>query len=292
MKKIGLILCFLLSYTFTQAQESYTVDGETLQLKTEVDGKLDLLWNIIDGKYRYFLRNSNGTITELKNTKDSNNDYQEEYKTVLQNATEGSNLSTKKLNLTLFSLKEFIDNYNQKSDTTYQTQVSRNGVTFRLGAFGGITNSPFVGNPENLKTPQFGAELEVLETKNLTRHAVFMQLKHVLEHDDLQYSTTELSLGYRFRFINKQSFSLYGNMKFATLNFSNATVTTTSGGNTTTQEFNETAFDVPFIFGIGADIRVTENSFITLGYNELFALLLDNQGNFSTNITIGYKFNL
>lgn len=292
MKKIGLILCFLLSYTFTQAQESYTVDGETLQLKTEVDGKLDLLWNIIDGKYRYFLRNSNGTITELKNTKDSNNDYQEEYKTVLQNATEGSNLSTKKLNLTLFSLKEFIDNYNQKSDTTYQTQVSRNGVTFRLGAFGGITNSPFVGNPENLKTPLFGAELEVLETKNLTRHAVFMQLKHVLEHDDLQYSTTELSLGYRFRFINKQSFSLYGNMKFATLNFSNATVTTTSGGNTTTQEFNETAFDVPFIFGIGADIRVTENSFITLGYNELFALLLDNQGNFSTNITIGYKFNL
>ena len=81
-------------------------------------------------------------------------------------------------------------------------------------------------------------------------------------------------------------------MKFATLNFSNATLVTETNGTITSQEFSETAFDVPFIFGLGADINVSKNSFITLAYNELFALFLDNQGNFSTDFAIGYKFNL
>ena len=196
------------------------------------------------------------------------------------------------MNLTLFSLKEFIDNYNISVDENYETNVSRSKFQFRLGVFGGITNSPFVTNPNNEKTPLFGAELEILEAERISRHAVFVQLKHVTEQDDIKYSTTELSLGYRFRVINKETFSLYGNMKFATLNFSNATVITENNGVITTEEFNESAFDVPFIFGIGADINVSKNSFITLAYNEIFALLLDNQGNFSTDFSIGYKFNL
>ena len=290
MKKTILLLCFILSVSFLQAQESYTIDGETLELKTEVDGKLDLLWNIIDSKYRYFVRTEDNTITELKNTK-KDRKFQEEYKTILGELTNNS-LSTKHLNLTLFSLKEFIDTYNISADSNYQTNIRRSKFQFRIGVFGGITNSPFVTNPNNEKTPLFGAELEVLEAERISKHAVFMQLKHVLEQEDTKYSTTELSLGYRFRAINKEKFSLYANMKFATLNFSNATVVTNNGGTITSEEFNETAFDVPFIFGIGADINVSKNSFITLAYNELFALFIDNQGNFSTDFSIGYKFKL
>lgn len=290
MKKIICILCLILSVSFLQAQESYTINGETLELKTEVDGQLDLLWNIIDGKYRYFVRTEDNTITELKNTK-VDRKFQEEYKTLLEELTNNT-MPTKRLNLTLFSLKEFIDSYNVSADSDYETNVSRSKLQFRLGVFGGMTNSPFVNNPNNEKTPLFGAELEVLETNRISRHAVFMQLKHVVEQDDINYSTTELSLGYRFRVINKEKFSLYANVKFATLNFANSTVVTDNGGVITTEEFNETAFDVPFIFGVGADINITKNSFITLAYNELFALLLDNQGNFSTDFSIGYKFKL
>ncbi|WCO01346.1 hypothetical protein [Psychroserpens ponticola] len=290
MKKIICILSFILSVSFLQAQESYTINGETLELKTEVDGKLDLLWNIIDSKYRYFVRTEDNTITELTNTK-TDRKFQEEYKTLLNDLT-GNSMSTKRLNLTLFSLKEFIDNYNISVDSNYESNVSRSKFQFRLGVFGGMTNSPFVTNPNNEKTPLFGAELEILETERISRHAIFMQLKHVTEQDDIKYSTTELSLGYRFRVINKEAFSLYGNMKFATLNFSNATIVTDKGGTITTEKSNETAFDVPFIFGVGADINVSKNSFITLAYNELFALLLDNQGNFSTDFSIGYKFKL
>lgn len=290
MKKIVCLFCFVLSLTFAGAQESYTVNGESLELKTEIDGKIDLLWNIIDGKYRYFVRTENATIIELKNTK-LDGKFQEEYKTLLNELT-NETMSTKRLNLTLFSLKEFIDTHNSNVDSNYQTTAVRNKLQFRLGVFGGMTNNPFITNSDNQTTPQFGGELEVLDVDQISRHALFLQAKHVIEQEDLQYSTTEIALGYRFRVINKASFSLYGNVKFATLNFTNATVVTENEGVMTTENFNETAFDVPFIFGVGADIRLTENSYITLAYNELFALLLDNQGNFSQDFAVGYKFNL
>ena len=293
MKKILIIVCFLLSHTIVNAQETYTINGETITLKTEVDGTIDLLWNIIDGKYRYFIRTSDNTITELVNTKGDTKNYLEQYKTVLENATEGSGLSTKKLNLTLISLKNFINDYNKSVDASYDAGEKGSDVIARLGVFGGVSNSPFVSNPDNEKTAQFGAEIEVLGYNGRSRHAMFLQFKHVTENDFSNYSTTEISLGYRFRFINSEAFSLYGNTKFATVNFSKSNVSFLDESDTIiTKESSETAFDVPFIFGVGADIRITPTSYITLGFNELFALLIDNQGNFPMDITLGYKFNL
>ncbi|RKE98465.1 outer membrane beta-barrel protein [Ichthyenterobacterium magnum] len=290
MKKIVFFLCFLFSLTSINAQDVYIVNEKKIQLKTAVNGNLDLLWNIIDNEYRYFVKNESNTIIELKNTK-KDKKYQEEYKDLLGELTNGS-MPTNKLRFTLYDLTNFVDDYNSKVNPDYQSLISRSKILLRLSVFGGITNSPFITNIDNVKTPLFGTELEVVEGNRISRHAVFMQLKHVLEHDDLNYSTTELALGYRFRFVNAETFSLYGNVKFATLNFSKATIIVNNNGTLNSQDISETAFDVPFIFGIGADIRVSENSFITLAYNELFALLLDNQGNFSTDFSVGYKFNL
>ncbi|MBR9913364.1 MAG: hypothetical protein GYB32_00830 [Algicola sp.] len=290
MKKFVILVGLLLNVTLSEAQEVFMVDGERLVLKNEVDGRLDLLWNIIDGNYRYFVRTESNTIVELKNTK-KDGKYQEEYKAILYELTNAS-MSTDRLNLTLFSLKEFIDTYNSSVDASYESTVTRNKLQFRLGAFAGITNNPFITNPDNLTTPLFGAELEVLDVKLISRHAVFLQFRHVLEQDELQYSTSELGLGYRFRAINNEGFSLYGNVKLATLNFSNATVVTENEGSVVTEEFNETAFDVPLTFGIGADIKVGKDGYITLAYNELFSVLLDNQGNFPIDFAVGYKFNL
>ena len=45
-------LILLLSLCFASlciAQQSYTIKNETLELNTEVDGTLDLLWNSFDG---------------------------------------------------------------------------------------------------------------------------------------------------------------------------------------------------------------------------------------------------
>ena len=63
MKKSLLIFILCFAFQFYYGQETYTVNGETLQLKTEIDGKLDLLWNTFDGEYRYFVRTEIGTIT-------------------------------------------------------------------------------------------------------------------------------------------------------------------------------------------------------------------------------------
>ena len=216
MKKILLLLVVLLSYSSIKAQESYTVNGETLQLKTEVNGTLDLLWNIIDNEYRYFIRTSNNTITELVNTKDENDDYKQEYKTTLESATSG--LSAKKVNLTLPSLITYLETYNKTQDTTFESTHEKSKAQLHLSVFGGITNSPFVDNPENVKTPVFGAELEVSEDRESPRHSGFFQIRHVLEDKDkFPYSTTELSLGYRFRFVRTKGFSLFADVKGGTV---------------------------------------------------------------------------
>ncbi len=276
-----------MAFQINYSQQTYNVNGESLELKTEVDGKLDLLWNTIDGKYRYFVKSEDGTITELKNTKNDNNDYQEEYKSTLRNLTNGK--PTDNLKLTLYSLKSYIDSYNASVDSNYTSTSTESSVQFRLGFSGGITNNPFVGNPDNTKTPMIGAELEIFEANNLPRHSGFLQARHTFESDDFKYSTTELALGYRFRFINKETFSIYGQVKLATINFSDFTFL---DENDLEVDSNETSFDIPFIFGIGSDIKVGDNSYITIIYGELFAAFLDNQGNFSTDIAVGYKFNL
>jgi hypothetical protein len=287
MKKILFIAFFCLTLQYTFSQETYSVNGENLELKTEVEGKLDLLWNVIDGKYRYFVRTDNGTITELKNTKDSSKNFLEEYKSTLSNRTGG--VSADKVKLTLYSLKNYLDDYNSSQDSSYTSTSTKSKVGLRLGFTGGITNNPFVGNPDNTKTPLIVAELEIFEANSLPRHAGFLQARHAFDSDDFPYSTTEFSLGYRFRVINKSAFSLYAQVKLATLNLSNVTIVDEDDMEL---KLDDTSFDVPFIFGVGSDIRVSDNSFITIIYGELFAAFLDNQGNFSTDIAIGYKFNL
>ena len=287
MKKILLFILLCFAFQINYSQENYTINDETLELKTEIDGKLDLLWNIIDGKYRYFIRTENGTVTELKNTKDFNKKYLEEYKTVLSNLT--NNKATNKLKFRLYDLIGFIDAYNASNDSSYVSISTKSKVQFRLGFSGGITNNPFVGNPENIKVLQIGGELELFEESTLPRHSGFLQIRHTFDDNNFNYSTNEFSLGYRYRIINKSTFSIYGQVKLATLNITGFTFNDENGEQVSS---NETSFDVPFIFGIGSDIKIGDNSYITLIYGELFALFLDNQGNFSTDIALGYKFNL
>ena len=74
MKKLLVVISLFFLPFITISQESYSVNGETLQLKTEVSGNISLLWNIIEGKYRYFVKKDN-TIIELTNTKNTNHKY-------------------------------------------------------------------------------------------------------------------------------------------------------------------------------------------------------------------------
>lgn len=293
MKKLSLILLLFCFYFNAFSQKEYKVNGETYELKTEVEGAVNLLWNTFDGKYRYFVEKDN-KIEELTNTKDSNNNYKQEYLETLKLFTNDSSINAKNIKLTLHSLKNFINSYNASADSDYNYSENKLKVNTRLGVFGGITNNPFIENPDNKSTPFFGTELELYDDNLAKRHAAFLQLTHVLESDELDYSTTEIALGYRFRFINTDKFNMHANLKLVTLSFSNSSFTYVDEDTmeTVTQDKSATSFDAPVIFGIGADFKVSDNGFITLYYNELFSVTLENQGNFSTNFAIGYKFNL
>ncbi|MDT0558962.1 hypothetical protein RM697_09905 [Ichthyenterobacterium sp. W332] len=289
MKRIVLIILISCFSLVTSAQDTVLVDGKPLELKTEISGKLDLLWNIIDRNYRYFIRTEDGKVSELLNTKKEGRTYNEEYKDILGSLT---SKDTSKLKFTLYSLRNFIDAYNEATDSGYVSKTTSSKVQLRLGLNGGITNNPFVENPTNEKVPLAVLELELLEKNILPRHSGFLQVRRAFENDNFKYSTTEFSIGYRYRIIKSETFSFYGQVKFATLNFAKAEIEIPQGPATVTNTLKDTAFDTPFIFGVGAELAVGDSGFITLNYGELFALLLDNQGNFSTDITLGYKLTL
>lgn len=291
MKKIVLITVFLLSSLFVNAQETYTIDGLTIQLKTATEGELDLLWNIIDSQYRYFVKTEDNQLLELINTQNDNKEYQEQFKATLKDIT-NNNIDVSQVDMTLPSLVRFIEQYNASVDPNYKSMNSKLDAEFRAGIFGGITNSPFVGNPENVKSAVFGAEFEMLAGVN-KRHSGYFQLRNVAEKDDFKYKTTELSLGYRYRFVKTSNFSLYGDVKFATLNFTQATITYENNESIiVTEHIDETAFDLPLIIGIGTDIKLSAIIYANLSYNQIFAIFLKNQGNFSSDITLGLKIKL
>ncbi len=290
MKKLAFLLALTIS-TYSFAQNTYTVNNETLALKTEVEGTLDLLWNIIDNQYRYFIKTEDNTLTELINIKGSNNKYNNAYQTTLSNLT---GLDTSKTKLTLYSLKQFINEYNASKNSNYSYDSSKPKLSFRLGLFGGLTNNPFVFNPQNDKVAFFGAELELFEETVQPKHAGFLNIRSSRDSGPLNYSATQLSLGYRFRFINKAFFNVYGQTKFASLIFSNSTLSiedSTNPGTFITSEQSNTAFDIPLAFGLGADFKVG-NGYITFVADNLFAAFVSSTDNFPLDLALGYKFNL
>ena len=165
----------------------------------------------------------------------------------------------------------------------------RNTLKLRLGVFGGITNQPFVTNPNNLTVPLFGIELEGISSSANSNHAGFFDIIHALDHDDFQYNSTQLALGYRYRFINNKNFNIYGNMRLATYTFSKESFRYLGLPNET---INKSTFQIPCSFGLGADIKISKNSFVTVAYNELFALFISNNDNFPIVLAFGYKLSL
>lgn len=293
MKKTFFLFAFISAFIVSFAQETYTINSENLTLKTETEGALDLLWNIFNEEYRYFIKDENGTITELKNTRDTNNKFKSEYKAILERFTNGKSAS--KTNLTLYSLKDYVDAYNKTKDNNYTIESRVIKLGTRIGVFGGITNQPFIDNPNNQNVAFFGTELEIFDQSNTYNHAGFLNIRHSLDSDEFPYSSTQLALGYRYRFINKAKFNIYAQTKLATFTQTKTTITYQDPNNTNsiiTQEESGSSFNVPFIFGVGADFKVGDSGYITFVYDSLFAAFVDSKDNFPVDFAIGYKFNL
>ncbi|QQX77282.1 MULTISPECIES: hypothetical protein [Aequorivita] len=285
-----LALFLILSVGTLQAQQQYTVDGQTYTLNTEVEGTLTLLWNTIDGEYRYFSKKGSD-IVELKNTK-QNGDYQEEYKKTLEQQTADAVVSTEKVNLTLPSLRSFFVEYNKKKDPNFSNVEESIDLQFRLGAFVGITNSVYTLNPTNELQPIAGVDLELIDNVKLRRHSIVFRFKQIFESSEYKYSASQLSLNYRFKFVKTPKFDAFINTKFASLTFSSREYTVIPlGGSAIVNKESGSDFNAPVTFGLGADYKVG-NGYITFNYNDIVGLNVESNDEFPVDFTLGYKFNL
>ncbi|MCW5518571.1 hypothetical protein J1N09_01880 [Aureitalea sp. L0-47] len=294
MKRLLLIFSFVLaSCTFTFSQQQYTVDGESYSLQTEVDGTIELLWNVIDDEYRYFIKKGND-IAELKNTR-TDSGYSEEYKDVLRLFTRDSQGDVDKTKLTLASLRNYFRSYNKRVDASYDDSTENIDLKLRLGPFVGVSNAIFTQNTENATLFTAGADLELVDEVKLRRHSVVLRFKQTFENSDFTYNASQFSLNYRFKFIKSETVDVFVNGKFVAYTYSERDfeVTTTVDGMTTTfiQSASGGDLNVPGTFGIGADIQLGSGQlFIT--YNDIVGVGVDSNGEFPIDFSVGYKFGL
>ncbi|WP_299684091.1 hypothetical protein [uncultured Dokdonia sp.] len=291
MKRFILLCCGLLLSlsTITAQTDTYSVNNQSYELKTDVEGPMTLLWNIIDQEYRYFAKKGT-TITELTNTKDGKK-YQEEYKKQLQELTGNVSLNTDKVKLTLASLRRFFNTYNKEVDPSYKENSFLTNMEYRLGAFAGITNSVFVDNPNNTSNTQFGIDFELYDATALPSHAIVFQYKQTLSSDEFDYSAAQFSINHRFKFIKKPTFQIYLNTKLVTFTTAKRSqeIDDDTIGLIAVGDSSGSSLQGPVIFGLGADIKIGKG-YLSLNYNDAYSFILDDNGEFPVDLTIGYRF--
>ncbi|WP_339610510.1 hypothetical protein [uncultured Planktosalinus sp.] len=276
-------ICLFTATTF--AQKNYTVNGNTYSLKTEVEGPLTLLWNVIDNEYRYFTKKEN-EITELKNTR-VNGKYQEEYKQTLIQLTSDHSVDVSKTNLTLPGLRTYVNQYNKLADHNFIETSTEFKLETRLGVFAGISNNTSTTNPENVFAPLAGLEFEITDNVVLRRHAIVFQFRHSFTADQYDLTFSQVALNYRFKFIHTDNLAVFAQAKLFTLTFSTLDENNSEG----LEELKNTSLNAPLGLGLGMDYKLG-NGYLTFGINDLVSPGNDTNDEFSMDVTLGYKFRL
>lgn len=288
MRHLPKTLCFFLIFMSATSfsQETYTVNGNSYVLKTEVEGPLTLLWNVIDGNYRYFAK-KNDEIVELTNTR-SNGKYQDEYRQTLARLTSDNPIDPSKTNITLVSLRNYFNAYNKKVDATFVEKETSVRLEKRLGLFGGVSNNNnSSNNPEGVFAPLIGLEFELTDAEVLRRHGFVLQFRHSFEAEDYELTYSQLSFNYRFKFIQSDDFAVFAQAKVLALTFYNLDEDNEEGLMLT----SGSSLQTPIGLGIGMDIRFGKG-YITLAMNDIVAPGYDADETIAVDITLGYKFRL
>lgn len=284
-----ILAALLLCTTFPlAAQETFIINNDTLQLKREVRGPLSLFWAEENHRYRYFVQKDDRMV-ELRNTNGN-----QEYKEQLQKLTADARVKTRDVLFVLYSLKHFTNTYNAQVQEDYVKNEATENIQQRISLFTGLSNNIYTHNPDNVLVPVAGLEYEFYDPNLAPRHSAFLQLRHSFKQDDYRYSSTQLSLNYRFKALYFSNFDIHINSRLAALFYSEDTIPIRNddGDVIAVKDESGFTFTAPISFGIGSDIQITPKSFITVGYNDIFAIVWDSNGSFPLDFTVGYKYNL
>ncbi|HET8753653.1 MAG TPA: hypothetical protein VFM59_04760 [Salinimicrobium sp.] len=294
MAKIRFIFSFcFLFFTGSNilAQEIFIVEGDTLQLKREVKGPISLFWTEEGNDFRYFVQKKN-TLQELHN--DELEDGTKKFQVQLKKLTSDTDIKVHDVKFVLYSLKHFVNQYNTLVQDDYAYNASTDNIQKRIGFFTGISNNKYTNNPENVIAPVLGLEFEIYDPNLAPRHSAFLHLRQSFEQDNYNYVSTQLSVNYRFKLFYFDGFNVHVDAELANLYYSRSEmeIEAENGEIIGVKDERGFSFTAPLSFGIGSDIRVTENGFITFSYNDIVSLVLDGNGNFPVDFTLGYKYSL
>ena len=291
-KRISILLFFILCTVNLAAQEIFIVEGDTLALNKEVEGTLSLYWNEEWNRYRYFVQKREHFV-ELKNEQVEGGE-KKKFQLQLEKLTADANISTRDVKLLLYSLKHFTNLYNSAVEENYVYNASSSNFKHRIGFFTGLSNNIYTKNPENIIAPVVGLEYELYDPNLAPRHAAFLQLRQSFERDEYTYSSTQLTINYRFKFIYKPDFDVYLDTELVNFYYSQEDIYVTNDQGEIDSVKKESGFDLmaPLSFGVGAGVRITESGIITVGYNDIVSIFLDSNGSFPVDFTVGYKFSL
>ena len=293
MRRIEILFIVLLLFTGSiSAQEVFIIEGDTLSLKREVKGTLSLYWAQKDQDYRYFIQKEK-RMAELKNSEVEGVN-QEEFKAQLADFTSDAEIDTRDVKFLLYSLKHFVNRYNALVQEEYSYNAATANIKHRLSLFTGLSNNRYTENPENKIAPILGLEFEFYDPNLARRHAAFLQLRQSFKRDDYHYGSTQFSINYRFRPLIFEKFDIHIDAELATFIYSEdqLDILDETGNVVAVNHDSGLSFKAPLSFGIGTDYKVTDASYITFSYNDIVSLVLDSNGSFPIDFTIGYKFNL
>lgn len=284
LKILLICICFFLSFAGNlAAQEIRVIEGDTLAVNREVTGPLNLFWSEKNYKYRYFLKKGE-MFVELEE-----DDYREQLKAL----TADTRIKVRDVKFLLYSLRQFVNQYNELVEDDYEYNNATEDIRTRIGLFTGISNNKFTENPENILAPVVGLEFEFFDPNLAPRHAAFLQLRQSFKQDEYRYSSTQLSVNYRFRIFYFDAFDLHIDAELATFLYSEdqIRIKNEAGEVTAIRDEDGFSFTAPFSFGIGSDIKVTKNGYISLGYNDIVSIVLEGNDHFPLDFTVGLKYN-
>ena len=287
---LSLFIFFMLLSFRTIGQEVFIIEGDTLKLKREVKGSLNLYYSDENRDFRYFVQKGQ-RMMELKEEK---TDGVPRYKLQLEDLTRDAPMDVMDVKFELYSLKHFTNIYNAKVQEDYDYNASTENVRMRIGLFTGLSNNKYTDNPDNVISPVIGLGFEIYDPNLAPRHSAFLHLRQSFKRDDFRYTSTQLSVNYRFKVIRLPKMDFHINAELANLMFSSSEIEiiNDAGEITDIREDSGFSFTAPLSFGIGSDIKITENGYLILGYNDIVSVVLDGNGNFPIDFTIGYKYNL
>ncbi|SEA66734.1 hypothetical protein [Psychroflexus halocasei] len=269
-------LCLLFLVFFASAQNNLTIDQKVYDVKPLVDGELSLYSEKTTGDHLYIMSyNNKHVLLERDN-------YRQQIESLLDRSLDIKNLSYRTRAFVIFTEK-----FNHRIDEKIDK------LSLGLSVYGGVSNEFLFTNPNNEKYGIIGAELELYNRKMFRRHSLFFQFNQTINTSDYDFNLSQLTLNYRFRFIDTKYFYAAANVEFFSLNYVSFENSYYNQDEELVVEDQEaTALDTPISFGASLNFNVSKVTTIFLSYNDFVALGVNDNGETPLDFSFGLRFAL